>query len=144
MHYVAPPSFCQFYTYRTESSYCFMKTNLLLFINLFLCVLPLEVASSYPGSVALDELRIKCGKCKQIKCLNRLRYHKHFAQSNDTNSTIIYIVLYILYNTTQYTVPYQAYHTIRNCSYHTINTFSFILWTHITSLDLYCIIIQHH
>ena len=35
----------------------------------------------YPGSEALNELQIKCGKCKCVRTLNRLRYVKHFGDS---------------------------------------------------------------
>ncbi|KAL9976773.1 hypothetical protein ACROYT_G014103 [Oculina patagonica] len=35
-----------------------------------------DVESRYPGSKALTEIHIKCGKCTRM--VNRLRYHQHF------------------------------------------------------------------
>lgn len=40
-----------------------------------------NINTQYPGCEAVNELQIRCGKCRMIQMVNRLRYAKHFGDS---------------------------------------------------------------
>ena len=40
-----------------------------------------DVASWFPGSEAINEIQIRCGKCHKVHMINRPRYGKHFGDS---------------------------------------------------------------
>lgn len=64
-------------------------TNLIYFQ---FCVYFLEVQVSFPGSHALTEIHVKCGKCGSIRATNRLRYHHHFKDSKYMFMCLFYFI----------------------------------------------------